>query len=110
MAFIAPIVAAIAGAATGLAGVAVAAAPALTGLAGLASAAAGLKKQKAPSPPPVAAAPPAPKVEDAAAKAQADLDKRRRTLLSTGGQTQYTGPGGAPILSGQTSSPTLLGG
>ncbi len=53
---------------------------------------------------------PAPKTEDAAAQAKAQQDQQRRILLNTGGQTSYTGPFGAPILAGQTSAPTLLGG
>lgn len=68
------------------------------------------KKPAKTTPPPVPVLPPTPKLEDAESTAQAEQDARRRTLLETGGQTQYTGPGGAPLLQGQTQSPTLLGG
>lgn len=62
----------------------------------------------APKPPTDLA--PEPSEQDAAAKAKEAQTKRRRTLLASGGQTQLTGPTGAPVLASQRRTPTLLGG
>jgi len=43
-------------------------------------------------------------------KATAALRKRRQTILRAGGQTQLTGPGGAPLGAGDVARKTLLGG
>lgn len=63
-----------------------------------------------PKTPTASAAPAAPSTDDASAAAQAALTKDRRALLASGGATTLTGIGGAPILSGDTASKSLLGG
>ncbi len=67
------------------------------------------------TPPTAPAAPtlpetPVPTQAAAAQTAQEAQDAQRRAALQSGGQVSFTGPGGAPVLSGQTYSPTLLGG
>ena len=51
-----------------------------------------------------------PTLPAAAQVAQDAQDQQRRLALSAGSQVNFTGPGGAPILSGSTYAPTLLGG
>ena len=70
----------------------------------------------APSlPPPLSLLQPTPQATvqtmqtDATVTAQAAQDSRRRELLASGGQTNFTGPGGAAVLAGQPSAPSLLG-
>ena len=53
--------------------------------------------------------PSAPDPNKATADAQGAIDKQRRTLLLSGGETSLTGPGGSPILAEQNVSKTLLG-
>ncbi len=53
--------------------------------------------------------PNAPDPNVAADSAQAQLTSQRKALLLSGGETTLTGPGGAPLLAGSTSSKTLLG-
>ena len=50
-----------------------------------------------------------PSFDTAGATAEAQQTEARRALLLSGGETSLTGPGGAPILGGMTSSKTLLG-
>ncbi len=54
--------------------------------------------------------PEVPSMDTASVAAGSELTKQRRTLLASGGATQLTGIGGAPLLSGDVSSKTLLGG
>ena len=53
--------------------------------------------------------PNAPSFDAAGATAETQQTEARRALLLSGGETSLTGPGGAPILGGMTSSKTLLG-
>ena len=64
-------------------------------------------QKKPPEPTPL---PPAPKPEDAAKKAQEEIDKKRKARLLTGGQTVLTSTLGAPDVSSETAPKTLLGG
>ena len=66
-----------------------------------------MASQKPPEPTPL---PPAPKPEDAAKKAQEEIDKKRKARLLTGGQTVLTSTLGAPDVSSETAPKTLLGG
>jgi hypothetical protein len=50
-----------------------------------------------------------PSADSAGAAAEDKMTESRRALLTSGGETSLTGPGGAPILGGMTSSKTLLG-
>jgi hypothetical protein len=61
------------------------------------------KKPKDPN------APAVPSMDTAAETANKEQTDARRALLLSGGETSLTGPGGAPILGGMTSSKTLLG-
>lgn len=50
-----------------------------------------------------------PKPEDSLAKAEADAQQRQKTRLSSGGQTNFTGPMGAQVSAGNLQMHTLLG-
>jgi len=71
-----------------------------------------VNKPKTPetSTPAATALPATPTTETAAESAQTLLTQQRRTLLASGGQTSLTGIGGAPLLSGDVASKSLLGG
>ena len=68
------------------------------------------KDQSLLIPPAAPAAPAAPSEADAAAAAQKIQDDKRRAAMASGGQTQQTPAGGAPVQQGQTATKTLLGG
>ena len=53
--------------------------------------------------------PTAPTQDDAAKQAETQQTNARRALLASGGETSLTGIGGAPLISGQTQSSTLIG-
>lgn len=66
--------------------------------------------QGAQSKPSQPSLPATPKPEDAQKTADTALSDQRRMLLLTGGQTAFTPPGGAPILSSDVQTKSLLGG
>lgn len=66
------------------------------------------KKQSAPSAPALAPLPAAPTSADASAKAQAEVDKKRRISLLSGGDTNLTN-GTAAVSSTDVGKNKLLG-
>lgn len=83
----------------------------VTAAAGVGVAATSMAHQpKMPNAPTPASLPAAPDPNAAAQTAQDKLVAQRRTLLSSGGETNLTGPGGSPLSPGDTVSKTLLGG
>ena len=73
-----------------------------------AASSAAAKKQQEKQNDLLGAAPKAPDPNATATQAEATLTQNRRTLLASGGETNVTG--GAPILTGNTKSNTILGG
>lgn len=53
--------------------------------------------------------PPTPKIEDATKKAQAEVERRRRISLLTGGQTNVTGGAGAVVPEVNIGRKSLVG-
>lgn len=68
----------------------------------------GNKQQSQSAPPPVQPLPAAPTTADASAKAQAEVDKRRRISLLSGGDTNLT-KGAAAVGGADVSKNKLLG-
>ncbi len=68
----------------------------------------GNKQQAQAAPPALAPLPAAPTTAEASAKAQAEVDKRRRISLLSGGETNLT-KGGAELTSTDVAKKNLLG-